>query len=917
MARLVDVAPNRDISSAGHSRPDPSLSVSPAAASTTPQNDKTSGLALRESLLRGSLSAEAQHALMTTSELRKGLFSSPIPDDIRKAVGAPAVSPNNTSTCMTRSSPFNTSDNRAAASGTEIVEPQPVKHAMERTIITDRSHFPGFDWNGRISRAPFKAISPINSIPIQRATQEPEPVGNITGILRATSVESQTLKRKRDDDLESSEPWKSPNHSPESPRPTATSTNRTPANQQVLSQSSSSRVGSLFSTASKAFNATFPRFASSSPVIPTPPTATKTSPLPVDSKEPGPNDAKGSGTTLTPWTQLVQDTLAPRASKPGTSLAAADTEMSDIYHGTEIPDDSEDEDYHVGDIGESVGDDDQEEAPPVSRGLYTAENGRPYTVWRQAGNEIATSGALLPTAYQPLTSTHPNNPWVCPIRTCRRTFPKIASLGAHFIKLHRRENFNDNCDGTFSVVGGRNRFGFSPAAIVSKNPLGPKEQPMPEPSLPDLLHQSSRASNRAVPPPHSAMAQPAQTFSRVEDEDSQTSRGLSAEASRITSLANWKTIQPLLKNTPFSPMPMKGYVPELLPLPRRRDIKFNPQALHPYAERLPQDISALLMQLTGVEPPEPCVRCQHGKGPFQGCIVMSTEAPTLARQMVTSCANCFYKGNQTYCNLNKWTRTTYPELFGVGSKQSSPLSGLESAKCGGPPQETSSEFIAGPEPSKRQSLRKMGNSESGEEYISVFGYIPNQESSSASTSSDNAVSHTTPDDVEPKAQTLRLANGRQLRTKNRAGLRRSTDCSDNVPSGVNTAQPDATQDLPLEEWEEAPGRIRNDSSGRIENVAFSTSYLTHSEPVGVAPNVRFNVLVVRPGNSHHFEASHGKLRSCSVAAGKVQVKMPGQQFNLGMNGLFIIKSGTSCMVKNRFYGDAALHVTEISEVTTL
>ncbi len=43
---------------------------------------------------------------------------------------------------------------------------------------------------------------------------------------------------------------------------------------------------------------------------------------------------------------------------------------------------------------------------------------------------ISAMGALLPERYE--QSTYPDNPWICPIRTCRKVFGRLKSLGGHF-----------------------------------------------------------------------------------------------------------------------------------------------------------------------------------------------------------------------------------------------------------------------------------------------------------------------------------------------------------------------------------------------------------------------------------------------------------------------------------------------------
>lgn len=145
------------------------------------------------------------------------------------------------------------------------------------------------------------------------------------------------------------------------------------------------------------------------------------------------------------------------------------------------------------------------------------------------------------------------------------------------------------------------------------------------------------------------------------------SRGRAAkrEANRkIQIVDNWYKIWPHLQNTPIMEVPTTGHVQSLLPLDLQRDVVFNRKA-PVYFERRSQDISALIIQMTGVEAPKPCTRCQQGRGPFSGCFLISPEAPLETRKQITSCANCFYKGNQSRCSeFIRQQKETPPESQG-------------------------------------------------------------------------------------------------------------------------------------------------------------------------------------------------------------------------------------------------------------
>ena len=113
----------------------------------------------------------------------------------------------------------------------------------------------------------------------------------------------------------------------------------------------------------------------------------------------------------------------------------------------------------------------------------------------------------------------------------------------------------------------------------------------------------------------------------------------------------WRYVQGYLKHTPLLPIPKTGHIPQLLSLPRARLIHFNKASVRPYSEAKNQDIAALIIQITGHKAPHPCSRCQEDRGPFKGCYLISRQAPLSARRTILSCANCFYKGNQSKCDI--------------------------------------------------------------------------------------------------------------------------------------------------------------------------------------------------------------------------------------------------------------------------
>ncbi|KAF4809275.1 hypothetical protein CGCSCA5_v011502 [Colletotrichum siamense] len=142
--------------------------------------------------------------------------------------------------------------------------------------------------------------------------------------------------------------------------------------------------------------------------------------------------------------------------------------------------------------------------------------------------------------------------------------------------------------------------------------------------------------------------------------------------------------------------------------------------------------------------------------------------------------------------------------------------------------------------------------------------------------------------------------------------------SSTKPAPAAIVPPNAGQTMPaelldMEEWEIAPGRVRDDQSQEPTNVAFSNAYLTSNQAVSVSEDIAFNVIVIKPGGSHRWTDEEDKVRICSVAVGKVKVKLDmTDPFQIGPNGMFKLKPGTSCSIENRTYIDAIIHVTSVT-----
>jgi len=155
-------------------------------------------------------------------------------------------------------------------------------------------------------------------------------------------------------------------------------------------------------------------------------------------------------------------------------------------------------------------------------------------------------------------------------------------------------------------------------------------------------------------------SRPATTVLNLQNRLSSTAQNEVSQQSLLLPGGDWKVmwdyIQPFLIVHKGPSPPVKGWVRELLPLPRVRDVQYNAtrHITNPFKDSKPRDVSAVIIQAAGVEAPVRCTRCQQGKGPFEGCIVLPEYAHSGALSSIISCANCFYHYGQTYCSHKSW-----------------------------------------------------------------------------------------------------------------------------------------------------------------------------------------------------------------------------------------------------------------------
>lgn len=514
--------------------------------------------------------------------------------------------------------------------------------------------------------------------------------------------------------------------------------------------------------------------------------------------------------------------------------------------------------------------------PPISRTshiLYTP-SGRRYDEWvDDNGNIVSHAGQLLLPDDYTHSIEDPTRPWACPITDCGGNFLRRKDLRCHFSRIHYGRMLNDNCNGTFTEVGLYDEQKILRGGVFpSKTPSFPVVV-----SQKPALGQQRRVSSMATPLRQSQRTRPTEEDVTSANEDGEI-RPMSEAAilsamtpeDALRARAMWDYIRPHLAST--KTIPANGHVKELLPLPRIRDIKWNQNWHKGFVEKLPRDISCMIIQLTGEEAPEPCTDCIKGKNPFDGCVVIARNADPKVRSHMISCANCNYHGHQNKCSITKW----------VQEREQSPYPPYHNPKATKAPERT----------------------------------VEKQETAS----------NATPRVDKPDDAFVIVEGGRSLRTRPSAPADRP---------GVTEPERLRTQDelISAEEWERAPGRIRSEVATEPESqfspatqpllallrfvmltsradLAMSEAFLSTSNFVQISHDTYVRVADIRPASVFRFNVEHDSNQHCSLSTGaRLKVRVEGEpEFIIGPRGMFKIRPGAKCTVDNLTHGWAAVTV---------
>lgn len=494
---------------------------------------------------------------------------------------------------------------------------------------------------------------------------------------------------------------------------------------------------------------------------------------------------------------------------------------------------------------------------------------------------------------------------------------------------HRSSKFNDNLDGTLSFVDYYKRVGTKYAApiVVSQNPLRGDEPPLAEPVTAGYKPVSAPATAPnpvpwgPTPKPVNPTPSRAVPKSFLKNDMTVIKPPLVAPPPSQSVSASDGSLLTYLSGhlSPAYKIPVeRPDVKALLKLPRRRPLPQTWKLKYTGIGHLaPLATVALLIFLTGDLATPCCHVCYKHNDPFenflQPCVVMSAAAPGFLKEIGNkACSGCQWRSNfrreRNNCSfLSSGQGASNPQVTSIAPPIRSTVATRSASAT------TAADAYALPYPPASQPPPKTSTP------VSTASLPP---STQPAPSTHGVDSHPPPS--PPRRTTRHSAANAKLPADSR-----TLTPVGHASSLSGNAMPSNT--LEMEDWEVAPGRIRDERSesptsrssnvypmlyydaNHVLDVAFSNSYLTSNQAVTVSEEISFNVIVIKPGESHEWAAESEKVRICSLAAGKLKVKLENAEpFSMGPNGMFKMKPGTACTVLNRLYIDAVLHVTTVS-----
>lgn len=493
--------------------------------------------------------------------------------------------------------------------------------------------------------------------------------------------------------------------------------------------------------------------------------------------------------------------------------------------------------------------------------------------------------------------------YLTPVPHGRLTKVKVA---------HHATILNDNRDGTFTEMGHYvTRAGGQkhlPPIVKSKNPLPTDAPALAEPNVtPGVRYEHSLSSASPVQSQsnshHETQSGNNMTADQIMANESYKKRKLSAKESdssklwdtkSISSFAsesssppegateqaqaaghdqdaaelraaailaksiaeeNWATVKSFFTKKKL-PRPEKGPIATLLACRREREI-----VARGYGRNLdiawPKDVAMLIVQLVGREAPVPCNRCEKGTGMFQGCVMMSQEVADVLQNGRCTCVNCGWKSQKLReCDLDSRLKRAESSAVADGV-------------------------------TVNRGDEGRGDEGRGDEGRGDEG--PGDEGPGDEGRAD-----------EGPADEGRADEGGHSSRPGRRSVRLLLTPKDKAQRGSPSA--------PIQR---AASPLRNpthEKTAPAVEPAYTKFSLTESEDRRFA----FRVEIIRTGTGLQISVDAGHVRICTLAKGKVAVRLPGEPaFRMGPGGMFKLAPGARAEIVNTSGVDSVLHVTRL------
>jgi hypothetical protein len=413
----------------------------------------------------------------------------------------------------------------------------------------------------------------------------------------------------------------------------------------------------------------------------------------------------------------------------------------------------------------------------------------------------------------------------------------------------------------------------------------------------------------------------------------------------------WNHILPFLPLS-LDPDIFDSEVIRLFALPLLQRVQWKKTWMKRRLDNDPRQLFAILAHVVGVDRnsrgEKPCSLCIRGEGPFEGCWILPRAAAWESHQYATGCANCLFIHKKAACSVKYSWESRCDRRPGEKIFPGSPPPVVEWAASAIP--------VSGSGQSKKRQLSP--SDVNGE----PLAQRRRQERDTASDDEDQtgAGKRSVTSPVPLSGMTTRASNlrARKAPSPESQTARSKSYASDPSSALVMAGLQTSGELLEMEDWEVAPGRIREDGAAqanskslyppyedlspalrnlqvhlnlpsdrsifdlvrchcadsKISDIAFSKSFLENNQSVPVAADVSFRVDTIKSGHKLEFEELASYTRYCSVASGKVRVTIAGQpEFIIGPHGVFKIKPGVKASAQNRLYIDSVVHVVSVRE----